>query len=140
LTTGEKPPSITGRETEIDPFEDPFDDAFDDAFEDTFQDSCEEGFDDAFEDLFEEAFEEPFEDVRDNACDDFDDDPRKSVSKAQAIEILETSETMRPVRPRYHAEVVEFQHAPTFWLIFADSVPLVLRLIGRFGVESVGQR
>jgi hypothetical protein len=106
---GQKPPSITRRETEIGPFEDtfedPFQDAFEDtfeeafddalldAFEDTFQDSCEEGFDDAFEDPFEEAFEELFEDVRDNACDDFDDDPRKSVSKAQTIEILETSET-----------------------------------------------
>jgi len=45
----------------------------------------------------------------DNACDDdrgdgpdddFDGDPRKSVSKAQAIEISETFETLRPVQSR----------------------------------------
>ena len=105
-TTGINHPEKNRDNAFQDAFEDTlaeaFDDALMDAFGDTFQDSCEEGFDDAFEDPFEEAFEEPFEDVRDNACDDdrgdapdddFDGDPRKLVSKAQAIETFETCET-----------------------------------------------
>ena len=78
------------------------DNAFQDAFEDPFAEAFGDALEDSFEDTFQDSCEEGFEDVRDNACDDdrgdapdddFDDDPGKLVSKAQTIEIFETSET-----------------------------------------------